>query len=246
MKPALRQSQIVAYQKCPKCYYRRYIQKIEVPPTSKMTMGTTVDVVMNEALKAKMAGQMYELNHAIEVAAQDFENRKDTTEWDGDEFGTRKDDVVAAVKCVITEMVPHIEPIVVQADFKIETDLPFDYTGTIDYIDKERRVRDLKVTTRQGLHGYQISGEIQPAGYIFAAQHLFGCTDQFIYDRIARLPGKRQAEYKPLHGTVSARDIEKFWETAMDVWRAIQAGVFPRSYERTFFCDCKRFERRTG
>lgn len=237
-KPTLRQSQISDYQKCPKCYYKKHVLGQVAQPNSKMTIGSACDAVMNSALISKMKGQQMSIAEATQFVADQMDQRKDGTDWFEDDFGQCKDHAVAVAAKIIGEVCLTIDPVVVQADFYIETDLPFDFVGTIDYIDKQRRVRDLKVTTRQGVSGYKINGAIQPAGYTFAAQCLIGEVNGFVIDRMTRPTIKIGAEYQPLVGTVTKEDINNFWETALDVWNAIQKGVFPRAFERSFYCDC--------
>lgn len=246
MKPTFRQSQIVDYQKCPKCYYRKYVLGMATPPNAKMTIGSSADAVMNAALIGKIGNTVMTVADGIDLAATEMDARKHETDWEDEDFGACKDHAVAVAAKLIGEVCPQIEPMAVQVDFRIETDLPFDFVGTIDYIDRQKRVRDLKVTTRSGASGYKVNGAIQPAGYTFAAKQLLGEVSGFVIDRMTRPTARIGAEYQPLAGIVTDQDMTMFWETALDVWTAIQKGVFPRAFERSYFCDCKKFERRTA
>jgi hypothetical protein len=240
-KPTLRQSQIKDYQICPACYERKHLLGISEPPSSKMTTGSAVDAVMNMALTLKMLGQECSIEQVSDLASHEMDRRRIETYWDGDDFGIFKDDAIAASKLLLTTIVPSIQPVAVQVDFIVETDLPFNLEGTMDYIDSDGNIRDLKITTKQGLRMYSVNDDIQTACYTFAAEHLTGKKPKgFVLDRIARIPGKKLAEYHPLVGVVTEEDINQFFKTAKAVWNGIQQGIFPRAHSSSFMCKCKR------
>jgi hypothetical protein len=232
---------ITDYQKCPKCFHRKHILNVPFYPTSKMTTGSSVDSVMNMALNAKKSGAVYTVEEGLDHVCREMDHRRIETDWQGDDFGKFKDDAIAATKLLIEQVVPNISPLEVQLPFTIQTNLEFDIEGTIDYLDANGFVRDLKVTTRQGLNGYSINDNIQTACYTIAAQGLENFTPKgFILDRVVRPTKTLPAEYHPLEGVVTQNDIKEFWDAARDVWNGIQKEVFNRTYAGSFYCHCKK------
>lgn len=242
-KPTLRHSQIQDYQKCPGCYEVKWLLGVRTQASSKMSIGTAVDAVQNFNLTQKITtGTDISSEQAGDMAATEVEKLKADTDWEG-EFDQSKDVAVQVAQFLITEVSPLIKPVAVQLSFKIETDLPFDIAGTIDYIDADGRVRDLKVTSKSGLNYYQIENGLQSAAYWFAQEALTGKTPtSFVFDCVLRPDSKNKISYKPLEGIVSKDSINHFWKCAVHAHKGIQAGSFMPAWSAAWWCDglCKK------
>ncbi len=244
-KPVYRQSMIKEYRKCPKCCERRYVKGFVQPPNYKMTMGSSLDAVLNEALERKIKGEpLMSLGEASDLAAEEMSRRRIETAWEGEDFNLCRDHTIKAASQVIANVVPKIDPLYTQLDVLVETNLPFNISSTIDVLDKAHRVRDLKFTTARGKQFYQVNDDIQSACYTIAVEALTGIRPKsFVFDLVVRSEAKSGGiTYSPVEGTVTEEDIFDFWEAAQDLHNSMVSGVFPRT--DSHLCECRKYRQK--
>lgn len=241
-KPTMRQSTITSFKKCGKYYYFNNIAKLPSLNPPKMLLGTVLDAVNNaNLLSKKTTGVDLSAEELKELAVNIVESRRNEANWNADKelpnADVMKDHSVKLVETYLTHVAPTIDPLEVQAHFRIETDLEYDFEGTIDVIDKNGMVRDLKVTTSKSVRFYSLESSIQAALYTYAYKnHYKKDPVGFQFDLMVRATKTKPSKYEATAGQVTDDQINVMFEMAQEVHEDIRDGRFRMTSDMTWWC----------
>lgn len=145
-----------------------------------------------------------------------------------------KDAAVKEVTFWHKEVAPTIEPAMVEQPISFTINgIP--WTGTVDLIDADRRVRDWKFTSKtpSGAEAYILN----MVGYAIGYRTLTGEVEsQIVLDHIV---GLKTPKYVPIRsdGPVSDASLVAFADIVDTAQRSIQAGIFPANGLKSGACS---------
>ena len=235
-------SSVATYLRCPKQWEFAYIHKERRPPTIKQALGIASHDAYDFDMTAKLAtGE----NLPMALVLDAFSDGYDTMWREGfskvkeedEKPGEAKDQQVRVIRKYRKDLAPLIEPIMVEQDFMIEVDGQL-YSGTLDLASVDRtlvdpdtmretiKVRDWKNTAQKPSDTSRyVFGMI---GYALGFRALTGTMeDEVQLDYLVRYKAKEPG-YFPVSsgGPVSARSVEGFSNTLLEVRDSITKGSF--------------------
>jgi len=240
VKPKYNQSELKAYLKCGKLWEFRYLRGIKVPPSSALTLGSSVDAAVTANLVQKVeTGADLDAEEVLDTFSDEFDRRKTETEWGEENPDRQKDLGVSLVALHHEEVAPRIDPESVQESFVIETDAGYDLHGTIDHVEKDGTVVDTK-TSRIPYAPDAVSKSFQPTLYDFAYEATRGKPAKaFRYDVLVKPTATKGARLQQVEAPVTKDDREWLFDAMNQVHKAIQAGVALPAPEGSWYCSPK-------
>jgi hypothetical protein len=157
-------SRIKALQQCEAKAYFQFIEKIKVPNTSALMLGSAIDHTVNKNYEHKIKTERdYRLDYVTDIFSDEFNKLRKETEFGKKEKpGELKDLGVKMVKSYHSTIAPKVKPKTVQRVITVDfPELGFSFQGTIDREDgaKAEGLKDVK-TRKQSPSLYQ--GVYQP------------------------------------------------------------------------------------
>lgn len=236
--PQYRQTEIKMFQKCGKQWEFRYVLGLTIPPTASQTLGSAVDAGVSQNFAQKIESKTdLPLQEVLDVYSQSFETRAKETDWkwSGENKHAQKDLGVKLVEIYQKTIAPQIQPVTVQETFWLPTDAGYAVTGTMDVVDDNDIVRDIK-TSKNRYSPNSISKSIQPALYDYAFENTRNRKSKgFVFDVLVKASPQSQV----VAGEVSLSDREWLFDTISNMHRAIQAGVALPAPEGAWWCSPK-------
>lgn len=235
----LRTSLLKMFLRCPAQCFFRYFKGLVVLPRSFATLGSSTHTTAEHANKYKLKkGRDEKLSVLQDVFFDDFKKRKKTTWWLKSEKPEdfEKEGIYRIVPAYRKEVATIVEPLYVEEPFLIDIpDRKLQITGTMDLVEKDHTIRDLKTKKRspqwdEAIKSFQ--GKSYRAGYMYKFHK---DPKGFVLDCIVR---KKEIEVmttklvKP-----SEKDYNEFRETAIMVGECIRKGLFYPRREGNYFCS---------
>jgi hypothetical protein len=164
-------SSINTYLRCPERWRRRYIDREYEPSSGAMILGSAVGAAEGHAYQVQVDGEERPTTEdVLDLYAAEFDERSDREEidWGEDKPGEIKDTGVLAVKAYEEDVVPTIDPVSVEREFRLSLEgVDWGVTGYLDLEDANNDVDDLKVRkSKLGLA--DAAADIQPTMYLLA------------------------------------------------------------------------------
>lgn len=241
-RPAYHQSQIQMALKCLKQYNFRYVKGVKKRPSAALTIGTSVDYGNNMNLVQKITSKNdLPLSDVMDATSTKFDELAKDTSFDGEcDASKSKDFAMKLIRAHQEKLAPKIQPIAVQKYFKlIHKDWEYDLAGTIDYIEINGVVVDLK-TSKDYYALNCISRAIQPAMYDLAYQAIFKKKSaSFRYDVLIKPTKLLPARVQQVSDRVTEDDRSWLLSTIENVHRALEAGIETPAPEGAWWCSQK-------
>jgi hypothetical protein len=234
------QSELKTFLKCGKMWEFRYLQGKKTPPSSALTLGSSVDTAVTANLLQKIeTGSDMSAEQVLDEFSLDFDLRKSETDWRDEDPGAHKDVGVQLVEAHHREAAPKIKPATVQESFVIETDAGYDLEGVMDLTEQDGTIVDVK-TSRSAYDVNSVEKNFQATLYDFAFEHTRGKpASGFRFDVLVKPTARRPAQVQRVEGKVSACDREWLFGSVSQVHKAIQAGVALPAPEGSWYCSSK-------
>ncbi len=212
-----------------------YVFKFKRPPSLRMVKGTAGHKAAEVHMIGKMVtGEDRPVDEDLDAFSDSFDQEIADTEVTDKEKGVTKDAGVKEVRFWHREVAPPIVPTMVEQPIKfIINRIP--WTGTIDLVDTEARVRDWKFTGRtpSSADAYILN----MVGYAIGYRVLTGEVEsQIVLDHIVGLKTPKHVAIRS-DGPVPDRSIAEFTRIAEDAMRSIQAGIFPANGLKSGACS---------
>ena len=235
-------SSVGTYLRCPKQWEFAYIYKERRPPTIKQALGIASHEAYDKDMTAKLAtGENWPLALVQDAFSTDYDAKwRDgflKTKEEDEDPGAAKDQQIRVIRKYALDLAPLIEPVMVEQSFMIEVDGQL-FSGTLDLASIDRvvvdpetireqiKVRDWKNTAQKPSDTSKyVFGMI---GYALGYRAITGTVeDEVQLDYLVRYKVKDPG-YFPVSsgGPVSARAIEGFSSTLLEVRDSIMKGSF--------------------
>ena len=218
-----------------------YVYRYKRPPNLKMVKGTAghkaAEVHMIAKLATPFGMEDGPLDVALDAYSDSFDEEAVEATEEPDKNLTKakvKDKGIGEVKFWHKEVAPTITPALMEQPISFTiNNIP--WTGTIDLVDAERRVRDWKFTGRTPSSAD--SYILNMVGYAIGYRNLTGeIESQIVLDHIV---GLKKPTYVAIRseGPVSDQSIRAFADIVETANRSIQAGIFPANGLKSGACS---------
>lgn len=237
MKPVYRQSAIATFLRCGLRYYHEYIAGIERVPSGALTLGSALHKATGHLMAEKAATkQTLPLEMVLDIFSHQYDGYAEDTDFGDESRGHLKDIGAKCVEIYYREAAPFIDPVSVEEEFVLETDLDYDVKGTIDLIDADGLVRDTK-TTGAKYPDDAVFGKLQPAMYDWAYEATRGKKSTgFVYDVLVKT---KKPYYQKVTGTITDPQRDFLFQTINTMHASIQAGIFNPAPDDAWYCSQK-------
>lgn len=235
----LRTSLLKTYLRCPAQCYFRYFKGLIVLPRSYATMGScTHEVAEYSNLNKLKKGKVPKLSVLQDVFHEKFKWRKHQTSWLATEK-PNKFEIEGTQKMVPVyreKLAQVVNPKYVEEQFQLSLpDLNVIVTGTLDLVEQNDLIRDLKTKSRtpnwmEAIKSFQ--GKSYRAGY---ESKFHKKPKGFILDYLVRKATPEVSSSKMVLTT--ELDTQEFLGTVKDVAIGIRKGCFSPRRESNYFCS---------
>lgn len=221
---ALSASSVNTFLRCAKQWEYAYVYRLKRPPRVKQIVGIAAHAAVEINYRQKI--DTYEdlpLDDVNDAFATSYDALATEVEKPEEDPGKAKDSGVLAVTEYQKKVAPKVQPLFAEEVLTFEIDgIP--YSGIVDVIDHEERIRDLKVTGRRPGGGADYG--INMVGYALGYRMLHGGMEQdLILDYIVRT--KEPYHYPVTNdGPASPEAIKAFAGILATISAAIKAGSF--------------------
>jgi CRISPR/Cas system-associated exonuclease Cas4 (RecB family) len=176
VETAFSASSIKTFLRCPQQWAFAHLEKIRMPPSIKMVLGTAAHagVEHNYTQKLKSFMDLPELD-VLDAYSTSFDTEVQEVEKPDEDAGKAKDQGATLVSIYQNRVAPQVQPLWVERNttFRVisqhEEDCPggecscgVPFSATVDLIDEARQVRELKTTARTpsgGQHLMQVAAQ---------------------------------------------------------------------------------------
>ena len=221
--------------RCARQYEYRYVYGLRLPPAGTMIQGTAYHRGLEHALRTKMTGGEVVPEDALDAARdaweRSIEEAAEGVDWGDYHPGELLDQAMELADMYIAYMVPSIDPIVVEGEWRLEDyDIPI--LGFIDLIDASgNKVVDHKLSRRRANDGgkYQLQLSLYKLGARSIGVEPSGLE---IHQAIA---GRRERD---IHRLIVEPLTANFTDGLItSCIKAIQSGIFPPSGIGSWVCS---------
>ncbi len=237
----VRTSLIKSYMNDPAACLFRYFKGLVVQPKGYSLMGTCTHLAAEHGNRYKLkTGKESKVSVLQDVFFESWSKRKKYASFaeDEDPKDMEREGVKKIVPIYHEKIYKVIEPAYVEEPFEIEVpELNATITGTMDLVETDHMIRDLKTKKRtprwdeviksfQGksyLAGYKTRFKKDPAGFML---------DCIVRKKDPEVITTRPVKYKPFQHL-------EFLHTAKIVIRNIRLGIFFPKRDGNFFCNTK-------
>lgn len=234
----IRTSAIKQYLRCPAQALFRYFKGLKIPPKSYTTFGTCIHKSAEvQNLHKKKRGRDIKLSVVQDAFNEEFKRRRKYTQWAKDEKPDLilNEGVYKAVP-VYHERAKRFEPLYVEEPFKLVIpECNATLTGTIDLVNQNQLIRDLK-SRRRAPNWLDPIKSLQKYSYSFGYKEKFGKFPKgFVLDTLVR---KANPEFTTSEvEVVGADDWLRFKHLVIMVVNSMRAGIFYPKEDGNLFCS---------
>ncbi|MCC6797689.1 MAG: PD-(D/E)XK nuclease family protein [Candidatus Hydrogenedentes bacterium] len=245
MKPAIHQSQLdMLTGKCAIMYEHRYINNIKVPPGIAVHAGTGVHQGAAKNYEHTIEhGTLLDTEAVVEIAVSAFDAalEKDGAIDDSpSERGDAKDKTVRLARLHAERVAPARMPAAVEKSFRLELgNYPIDVVGTIDLIEKNDELSDVKTSGKSPQESI-VHSSVQLSAYALAKNAMDGKPlNTEVAVRLDYLVDTKLPKHVPLHSSRNGIDYQNFLKRVELANQMIESGVFPPTSPGNWVCSAK-------
>lgn len=162
-------SSINTYLKCPLKWKRRYVDREYEPPSGAMILGSSVGAAEGHAYQTQVDEQPRpSTEDVLDLFAAEFDERtgREEVDWGQEKPGEVKDIGVRAVTAYERDIVPTVQPVSVEREFRLDFDgVDWGFRGYLDLEEADGAVVDLKVR-KSKLGESDARTDLQPTAYL--------------------------------------------------------------------------------
>jgi RecB family exonuclease len=245
----LSHTQVSMYRRCSMQYYWRYIRNLTRPPGAAQTLGLSVDTAENHNYSQKIETFTDEPLDVIEdVYHEDFEARKDETDWQDNDPSEVHSKGRGLIKVYRDRLAPVTIPVAVQKEYNVSFgNTPFTFKAFVDLIawqnegpdwEGEYIIIDNKTSAKTPAQS-QIDRGSQLTAYAGVYRMLNGQPDGFTPVGIDALVSTKEPKAVQLRSTRCEVDIQRYFKTVQAVYENICTGAFVPVEADNWVCDPK-------
>lgn len=235
---SLRTSLVKTYLRCPAQCLFRYFKGLVVLPKSFITMGTCTHVTAEHANKYKKAkGKEEKVSTLQDVFHESWKEKSKNTQFTKEEkpADLEHEGVKKLIPTYHEKIYKRVEPLYVEESFKLDIDDHLRITGTLDLVETDNMIRDLKTKGRSPQWDEAIKS-FQGKSYRSGFKAKFGkAPEGFILDCLVRTQEPKVVTTKPV--AYKDSDHLEFIETCKQVASCIRQGIFYPKREGNYFCS---------
>lgn len=244
-EPHLSVTQLKTFLRCPLKYSLKYIEKIEVPYPSALTLGRSVHYALEENYMQKLDTKRdLPLEQLLEFFSDGWEQGLPYTDFGEHENpGSIKDDGVKLLKVYHEMVAPKIQPALVEQEFGlIFKPLNYGLLGSIDLVDIDDCIIDHKTAKRSMTEG-AANTDIQLSAYSLGYRELEGKPEKGLrFDVMIRT---KEPKIQQLTTTREDKDLYRFLKLLEHAGTAISTGIYyPNENFTCPGCEYKEFCKR--
>jgi len=231
-------SSLNTFLRCAKQWEYAYVYRFRRPPNLRMVKGTAGHRAVEVHMLAKLETPFGLVDGPVDVALDAFSDSFDEEAKEAEEESSAKTQAknkgIKEVRFWHKEVAPTIAPAMMEQPISfLLNGIP--WTGTIDLVDSEERVRDWKFTgkTPSSADAYILN----MVGYAIGYRNLTGSIEsQIVLDHIV---GLEKPKYVAIRndGPVSDQSIIAFSDIVGTAMKSIQAGIFPANGLKSGACS---------
>ena len=245
MKRAIHQSQLETLTgKCAQIYEHRYVNNIRMPPGVAAHAGTGAHHGAAKNYEHLLSdGMLLPTDAVIEIAVSAFDAalEKDGAIDDSpSERGDAKDKTVRLVRLHSERVAPSRMPAAVEKTFRLELGgYPIDVVGTIDLIEKNDEISDVKTSGKSPQESI-VHSSVQLSSYALAANAMAGRElSSDVAVRLDYLVDTKVPKHVALESSRNAIDYHNFLRRVELANQMIEAGVFPPTSPSNWVCSAR-------
>lgn len=145
------------FRRCPKQYEFRYIDGLKIPPAGNLIVGISAHKALEfDFAQKRVSGVNLPVNRVKEAASASFEgvvedakSKAGGVDWEGEDPGAEKDDMIRSVTQYHGGTAQAIQPTAVEQQFELKfKDTAFGLIGVIDLIRDSKEIIDFKTTKK--------------------------------------------------------------------------------------------------
>lgn len=221
--PLLSASSVTTYLRCGTQWWFAYVAAVKAPPTLKQARGIAVHKAVEVNMLQKMTSRVdLPVDDITDAYVDSFSGLADDIEEEKADIPAYKDSGVKLVRMHTKIIAPEIQPIWVEKPVQFNINgVPF--SGQVDLLDEESRIRDTKTTARKpSADGYILN----MTGYAISYRQLTGAVETDTV--LDYLVATTKPYYLPIAagGPVSDEEIVRFANIVENVAHSIKAGRF--------------------
>lgn len=240
-EPHISVSAITLWLMCPRRFMHQYMDRLPWPSApSSLVFGSAIHAALGDLYQARLEGREPELDelHAAFRSAWSAEPKE--IELKDGESVEGLDALARAMLAAVTARPQEGQILAVEEPFRVEVapDIP-PLVGVIDAIELrgERVVIREHKSAAKSWTTDQVEHSLQASAYVLAATEMglpgVRTVDDVAFEfQILTKTKRPSVEVRPTRR--SRQQVEEFRDTAVNVWTARQAGVFPRN--RSWAC----------
>lgn len=237
----IRTSLLRSYMNDPAACLFRYFKGLVVQPKSYTTMGRCTHEAAEHGNRAKLKkGKDEKLSVLQDVFNERWKEQVKQTVFaeDEDPEEIHSEGIKKIVPAFHQEIYKKLEPLYVEEPFELEIpELNATVTGTIDLVEKDHMIRDLKTKKRTPRWDEAIKS-FQGRSYMIGYKTKFKKEPSgFMLDCIIRKKEPEVISTKPVKYTQLRTD--EYLETTKAIIRNLRMGIFFPKREGNFFCSEK-------
>ena len=228
MVDTLSKSSVSTYLRCGQQWYYAYVMKIRRPPKVKQAIGLAAHAAIELNMGQKVASKIdVPEDVVLDVFADEWDAMAPDIELDDDitDKKVAKDNGIRVVRKYHTDVAPGIQPAWVEEPVMFAINgVP--YSGWIDLVDDEGRVRDTKTSGKSPGKASR-DHVLSMIGYALAYRQRTGKVEsEVVIDTLVYL--KRDTKYVPIAsgGPVTRDAIQTFASVIQGVAEQIEEGRF--------------------
>lgn len=245
MKRAIHQSQLeMLTGKCAAMYEHRYVNDVKVPPGIAVHAGTGVHHGAAKNYEHLITdGMLLPTDAVVELAVEAFDKalEKDGAIDDSpSERGDAKDKTVRLARLHAERVAPSRMPAAVEKTFRLELGgYPIDVVGTIDLIEKNDEISDVKTSGKSPQESI-VHSSVQLSSYALAANAMAGRElSADVAVRLDYLVDTKSPKHVPLESSRNGVDYQNFLRRVELANAMIENGVFPPTSPANWCCQEK-------
>lgn len=228
-------SSLNTFLRCARQWEYAYVMKFKRAPSLRMVKGTAGHKAAEVHMIGKIAtGEDGPLDVDLDAFSDAYDEEVTETDVSDKDKAATKDAGVKEVRFWHRAVAPTVQPALVEQAISFNLNgIP--WTGTIDLVDADRRVRDWKFTGRTPSNADAYI--LNMVGYAIGYRVLTGEVEsQIVLDHIV---GLKTPKYVPIRsdGPVPDQSIRTFAGIAEEAMRGIQAGIFPPNGLKSGACS---------
>lgn len=232
----LSKSSLNTFLRCPQQWEYAYVRRIKSPPSVRQTLGIAAHTAVETNFRQKITSEVdLPENDVLDAFSTAYDAGTEDIEKPEEDIGKAKDSGLTLLTKHHREVAPGISPLMVEEPVQYTIN-GIAFSGYLDLVDVQRRLRDLKTTARSPTVG---NHAMEMTGYAVGYREKTGEVEQdVVLDYLVRVKDpKKQYQKVEWGGPVDDHAINVFAKQVGIASTMIEAGLFPATGVQSQACS---------